>query len=284
MYQRRNGRQLILVGIVIIVVVLLAGLFFLTRGSSNTTQNTSTRLSPVVVALQAIPEGTPFRAGQPLDTFFGVRQVPANAVPFGAYTGVAQIADYLKSTGCQPSGVAGCQGQVTTTETIYQGLPVVSGMFSSLGPFRVDAGPAFRIPYGYVGVALNLSDINSVVSSIHPGDDVDLIASYTGQASKLGVDAPPQTQYIMNDVRVIGVGGPPPAAGATAAVGGGTLMILARYQQALIIQHLKDFGWQLSAVLRSAKETDIPHFKTLPVTDRWFFFKTTNPFRTHLPY
>ena len=73
---------------------------------------------------------------------------------------------------------------------------------------------------------------------------------------------------------------------AQAANAGGTLVLLVRYQQALIIQHLKDFGgsWTISAVLRSAKETDIPHFKTIPVTARWFFVKQDNKFDFTNPY
>jgi hypothetical protein len=47
---------------------------------------------------------------------------------------------------------------------------------------------------------------------------------------------------------------------------------------------LKDFGWQISAVLRSAHQTAIPHFRTVPVTDRWFFAKSSNPFRTDPGY
>jgi Flp pilus assembly protein CpaB len=151
-------------------------------------------------------------------------------------------------------------------------------MFSNLGQFRNAAGPSFTIPYGYVGIALSLDPINSVIGSIFPGDDIDVIASYHGAAVK-GINAQPQTQYVMDDLRILSVNTPPSAQTGSAAVGGGTLLVLARFQQALVIQHLKDFGWQLSAVLRSAKETDIPHFKTLPVSDRWFWKKAQNPLK-----
>jgi hypothetical protein len=59
-----------------------------------------------------------------------------------------------------------------------------------------------------------------------------------------------------------------------------------RYQQALVIQHLKDFGgsWTMSVVLRSSKETDIPHFRTLPVFGNWFFTKQENHFDYKPPY
>jgi Flp pilus assembly protein CpaB len=286
MNQRANGRRFILIGVVIIVVVLLAALLLLSRSSGSSSPSTavSGKTTPVVVALQTIPQNTVFRHGQPLTTFFGVKQMPTSVVPFGAYTSVAQIQSLIKSAGCQPPNIAGCVGQITTTQVIFQGIPVLSGMFSTLGQYRVTAGPSFRIPYGYVGITLSVGD--DVAGSIQAGDDIDVIASYTGQALRLGINAPPQTQYILNDVRVIGVGGPPPPAGSTttAAASGGVLYLLARYQEALVVQHLKDFGWQLSAVLRSARETDIPHFRTLPVTDRWFFVKTSNPFRQHLPY
>jgi hypothetical protein len=91
----------------------------------------------------------------------------------------------------------------------------------------------------------------------------------------------------MNDIRVISVNAAVAAPGAAApppATAGGTLILLSRFQQALIIQHLKDFGWQISVVLRSATENDIPHFKTLPVTDKWFFAKSDNPLKANPGY
>jgi len=163
---------------------------------------------------------------------------------------------------------------------------------------RVAAGPAFQIPYGYVAISMSFSDVNSVIGSIQPGDDVDLIASYTGGESPSDTKLK-QTQYAMNDVRVIGVGGPPPAPAAPATsarpggssptaqnANGGSLLLLVRYQQALLIQHLKDFGgsWTTSAVLRSSKEADIPHFRTTPIAGRWFFTKADNHFDFKLPY
>jgi Flp pilus assembly protein CpaB len=151
-------------------------------------------------------------------------------------------------------------------------------------------GPAFAIPYGYVGIAVNFDSVNSVLGSISAGDDVDVIASYRG-IHVSGVKAPPQTQFVMNDVRVMSVNAPPTtsatsssSSAAATANAGGTLVLLVRFQQALVIQHLKDFGWQISVVLRSASETDIPHFKTLPVTDKWFFAKADNPLKSNPGY
>lgn len=282
MQNRRRGRQLILVGVIIIVVVLGLGLFLSNRGGNSPAQTAAVTTVPEVVAIQTIPPGTIFKAGQDLSTFFVVRQAPPSLVPVGAYTSVAQIQSLASSTGCPP-GQTGCTAQVTTTQTIYQNGPVASGMFSNLGQFRNAAGPSFTIPYGYVGIALSLDPINSVIGSIFPGDDIDVIASYHGAPIK-GINSQPQTQYVMDDVRVLSVNTPPSAQTGSAAVGGGTLLVLARFQQALVIQHLKDFGWQLSAVLRSAKEADIPSFKTLPVTDRWFWKKLQNPLKTDPGY
>jgi len=312
MTQRANGRRLMIIGGSVIAAVLLLGLFITSRGGSSSSKSAAQAVPQVwvVVAAQSIPQGTTFSAGQPLNTFFEARQEPATMVPFGAYSSVDQIAQYLRSSGCQPNQVVGCRGQATTTQTIYQNLPVVAGMFSSLGQFRTAAGPAFQIPYGYVGIAVSFSDVNSVVNSIKPGDDVDLMASYTGSdptAANAKNDAPKQTQFVLNDLRVIGVGGPPPpppapaansstggttapaAASATqqqAQQAGGSLLLLVRYQQALMIQHLKDFSqsWTTSVVLRSAKEQDILHFRTTPVTGRWFFAKTDNRFDSKARY
>lgn len=283
MQNRRRGVQLILAGVVVVVLVLGIALFLANRSSNNnSSQPVAVATVPEVVAIQTVPSGTVFKQGQDLNTYFVVRQAPPSLVPVGAYGSIAQIESLINSTGCAP-GQTGCAAQVTTTQTIYQNAPVVSGMFSNLGQFRNAAGPSFTIPYGYVGIALSLDPINSVIGSIFPGDDIDVIASYHG-ASVKGISAEPQTQYVMEDMRVLSVNQPPSAQTGSAAVGGGTLLVLARFQQALVIQHLKDFGWQLSAVLRSAKEADIPNFKTLPVTDRWFWKKLQNPLKTDPGY
>jgi Flp pilus assembly protein CpaB len=231
--------------------------------------------------------------------------VPQNLVPFGAYTSVSQLDQLLKSAGCNPSNNPGCRGQVTTTQTIYQKMPVVSGMFSTLGQFRTQAGPAFQIPYGYVAQTIPLTPANSVQGAIQPGDDVDIIGSLTSLENTSGSNnyVPKQTQYVLNDVRVIGVNGPPPSPPTISATGkvssstssstttsdagaGGSLTVLVRYQQALILQHMKDFAgtWTMSVVLRSSKETDIPHFRTLPVFLNWFFNKQENHFDYKPPY
>lgn len=321
MQQRRTGVRNIIIGVVIVVLVLGIGVVLSSRGGSGSATNgvaTPSATQPVVVAQYPIPQGTTFQAGQDLSTEFTVKQIPVDAVPFGAYTSLKDIQALLASASCGPVAVPGCRGIVTSSQTIFQNEPVITGMLSSLGAYRTSAGPAFQIPYGYVAVAINFTSINTVVNSISPGDDIDLIASNTGAVSNgtggegLGAHVPTQTQYVLNDVRVIGVGGPPappplpptptpgpgihgnsaaaptpaPVPTAVASETGGTLVLLVRYQEALIVQHLKDFSstWTMSAVLRSAKETDIPHFKTLPVTARWFFTKQANHFDLTNPY
>ncbi len=290
MIQRENGRQLVIIGVIVIIVVLLLFFILSSRGGGGSGTTAPQKTTPVVVALQTIPQGTSFRAGQPLTTYFGVKQFPATLVPFGAYSSVKQIASVATSAGCVRNITAACAGTITTTQTIYQSVPIVSGMFSTLGQYRQAQGPSFAIPLGYVGIAISLSDVNSVLGSITAGDAVDLIASYTGGGQGVPTTAPPQTQYVLNNLKVISVGGPPAASAASgtastaAPVGGGTLLVLAKLQEALVIQHLKDFGWQLSAVLPSAKEPSIPHFRTLPVTNRWLFVKMSNPFRTNPGY
>jgi len=300
MYQRNRGRQFMMIGVGVVLLGVL-GYFALNAFSGGSSKPAAAPQSQVVVALAPIPQGTTFQSGEPLDTYFGVRTVPRDLVPFGAYTSLNQIQNLINSTGCQPSNSASCRGNVTVTQTIYQNLPVVSGMFSTLGQFRSQAGPAFQIPYGYVGIAVNLTDANSVVGNVSPGDDIDLIASYT-TCECTAKYVPKQTQYVLNDIRVIGVNGPIASSSNGSATGssssstklgqptsagtGGSIVLLVRYQQALIIQHLKDFGgsWTMSVVLRSAKETDIPHFKTLPVFANWFFTKQDNHFDWTPPY
>ncbi|HZU14466.1 MAG TPA: RcpC/CpaB family pilus assembly protein [Chloroflexota bacterium] len=283
MIQRGNSRRLIIVGVGVIVAVIIIALVLSLRGSgSANAQNKPSVTVPVLVAIQTIPQGTNFRAGSTLSTYFQVRQLPPTDVPVFAYRSLNDVTNLIKSTGCQPASAPGCAGQVTAAETIYAGEPVVKGMLSSLGAYRLSQTPSFQIPPGYVGLSIDLSPENDALNSIEQGDTVDLIASYTGNAKNF--TAPNQTQYVMEDVKVIGVGGPTATAGSASSVGGGELLLLMRYQQALVIQHLKDFGWTISAVLRSAKEPAIPNFKTIPVTDKWLFVRNNDPFKFNPGY
>jgi len=313
MQQRKKGKQFMYIGGVLVALVLGAA-FFMTRGggsSSSAATGGGTGVAkeitgsstPVVVAVQAIPQGTTLNSAQGLGQYFAVKELPRSIKPTGAYSSVAQIGSLARSS----------QGSLTTTQTIYRNTPVVSGMFSPLGLFRQAASPAFSIPYGYVAIAVNFDAVNSVLGSINAGDLIDMMASYKPGTSVGGStnsappkNAPGQTQYVLNGLRVLSVNGPGPAPGNTgstnssssssssssaagstasaAATAGGSLLLLARYQQALEIQHLKDFGWQMSAVLPSAKQSDSQTVKTTPVTDRWFFVKTNTPFRASPGY
>jgi Flp pilus assembly protein CpaB len=302
MQQRRNGKQLIMIGGILIVLVLGVGFFFSHQGGgSNKASASSTQ--PVVVAQQTVPQGTIFKQGQSLTDLFKVKQEPSDLVPFGSYTSVNQLTALTRTPGCGPVKAAGCDGEVTVTQTIFQNSPVLTGMFSTLGQYRTGVDPAFAIPYGYVGIAVSFDAANSVIGSISAGDDVDLMATYKGPMLARDPGRYSTTQYALNDLRVISVNGPPATdsssssgpslpgsssssntganAQAAAANAGGTLVLLVRYQQALVIQHLKDDGehWTVSVVLRSAKETDIQHFKTLTVNDNWYFSKQQNPFQ-----
>jgi Flp pilus assembly protein CpaB len=301
MQQKRNGKQLMMIGGILVVLVLGVGFFFTHQGGSSKPAAASST-QPVVIASQTIAQGTVFQRGQSVTDLFKVEQEPSNLVPFGAYTSLTQITALTHTAECGPVQSAGCEGQVTATQTIFQGTPVVSGMFSTLGQYRTGVDPAFAIPYGYVAIAVPLTLANSVQGSVSPGDDVDLIATYTNTSIK---DPMRQvsTQYALNDLRVISVNGPPAtstssssssnpltsassSSGANAQPGaGGNLVVLVRYQQALVVQHLKDDPhWTMSVVLRSAKETDIQHFKTLTVDGKWYFFKQQNPFQENPGY
>ncbi len=313
MQQRKKGKQLMYLGGILVALVLGAA-FFMTRGGGSSSSSAPAggtgvareitgSTTPVVVAVQAIPQGTTLNSAQGLGQYFAVKELPRSIKPTGAYSSVAQIGSLARSS----------QGSLTTTQTIYQNSPVVSGMFSPLGMFRQAASPAFSIPYGYVAIAVNFDAVNSVLGSINAGDLIDIMASYKPAGPSLGnarsappQNAPGQTQYVLNGLRVLSVNGPGPtpgntgstnssssssssssAAGSTAgaaATAGGSLLLLARYQQALEIQHLKDFGWQMSAVLPSAKQSGGQTVKTTPVTDRWFFVKTNTPFRASPGY
>jgi Flp pilus assembly protein CpaB len=296
MQQRQNGRQLILFGIGTIVVVLLIG-FMLTRGGGGSNQaSAETATTPVVVAQQTVAAGTVFKTGQSFSDSFTIKQVPNSLVPFGAYHSLDQLAALTHPAGCGPVQSTGCDGEITTTQTLYQDTPVVQGMFTALGQYRQAVGPSFAIPYGYVGIAVAFDTANSVLGAVSPGDTIDLIASWKGGKIQGRKSSPAETQYALDNLKVISVNAPPAIGGSTSSssstssaattanVNTGSLVLLVRYQQALEIQHLKDFGWALSCVLRSAHATNIPHFRTLPVTDNWFFSKSPNPFSPNPGY
>ncbi len=291
--QRQNGKQLIVIGGVVIALVLGIALVFSHQGGGSPGAAAASTVS-LVVAQQTIPAGTVFTSGQSLSSYFTVKQVAPSVVPLGAYQKVDQISALAHPNGCGPVTTAACAGQITTMQTIFQGIPVVSGMFSTLGQFRQTVGPSFAIPYGYVGIAVSFDAANSVLGAISPGDTIDLIASWKGGKVGAGVSAPGETQYALDNLKVISVNAPPSIGGTSASssvsttasttTAGGSVVLLVRYQEALEIQHLKDFNWQLSAVLRSAHATNIPHFKTLPITDKWFFSKSSDPFSPNPGY
>ena len=299
MYERENARRLILIGIVIVVIVIVAALFFALRGSgsSSPSKGSTAAVVPVtvVVASQAVPQGTQLSVSQ-VPTYFKQTTVPNTAVPSDAFSTLDQLRGVI--TGAP-------NGTVTATQTIYQNAAVVPGMFTTVGLYRTGQTPAFVIPYGYDAEAVSFDTLNSVLGSINAGDNIDIMASFKGRATTTGpnglgsLNPPPQTQFVLTDLRVLSVNAPPPVAGgtqpvtvsatptavpATAPAAGGTLLVLVRYEQALELQHLKDFGWDISAVLRSAKQQTIPHLKTLPVTDKWFFVKTQTPLRQNPGY
>jgi Flp pilus assembly protein CpaB len=291
MQQRANGKKLMIIGVVLMVLIIGAGFMLTSRGGGSSNAGATSASASVVYATQNIPNGTVFKAGEPLDQFFHVRQAPLKDRPLGAYSSLKQISQLLATPGCGPVKAAGCEGQVTTSETIYQNLPVVDGMFTTLGQYRTAVGPSFAIPYGFVAIAIAFDLDNAVLGSIQAGDTIDLIASWKGPKGPGEPGYPPGvTQYALDDLRVIGVNAPPAlpnsangtasttSTGTSSSTAGGGVVLLARYQQALEIQHLKDFGWTLSCVLRPAKATGILHFRTRPVTNRWFFANSSNPF------
>jgi Flp pilus assembly protein CpaB len=317
MYERENARRLIILGIgVVAVVVIVGAIFFFVRGRGNSNNTaagsgtpTAIPLVSVVVSTVPIPQATNLNVSQ-VPTYFGLEAVPGAVAPPDAYTSLSQVQSLIASAP---------QGAVTTTQTIFQKSVIVPGMFSTFGQFKTGPTASSVIPYGYEADAVAFDPLDSVENSITAGDDIDIIGSLKAPTTPCGqtvgnptcgMHIEAQTQFVLTDVRVLSVNVPPPvttgsapvptavpAAGvATAtpattptatpipAAGGGTLLLLLRYQQALELQHLKDFGWQLSAVLRSSKQQTTLHLKTLPVTDRWFFSKTQTPFKANPGY
>src|SRR5438270_11617900 len=130
MTERQSANRYIIIGIIIVALVLIVGLYLATRssgGSSGGSPSTTAqgKTTHVVVARKSIPAGTTFTTTQNLNNYFQVEDMPASLAPIASYPSTQAISSVIKSGGCQPSYQPGCQGQITATQTIYQGLPVV---------------------------------------------------------------------------------------------------------------------------------------------------------------
>jgi Flp pilus assembly protein CpaB len=175
-------------------------------------------------------------------------------------------------------------------------------MFTNLGSTRTNYDISFTLKKGDVAVSLQVSPVNGAAGAIQPGDYVDIISSWLGSsASSNGggehyKNPPTQTQFVMQNVKVLltGESNGAIAAGSTTGSGssspsttstsGGLLTVELSHQDALALQHLKDFSgsWSTSVVLRSA--SDHGYFHTVPVTAKWYFTKTVTKLQLAMPY
>ena len=167
------------------------------------------RTVPVVIAVQDIPAHTAVTA-----TMVRVAQFRPSDLPAAAVTSAALAV-----------------GTITTTE-VYQGQPLVRGDLSSQAtPLTL----SYAVPPGMRAFTLAISTTSGVAELIQPGDHVDVLAAFTGQAGGGGA-ATTTVDTLEQDLDVLAVGqrvagqpGPVPAAYTTVtlAVSPGQAAILA---------------------------------------------------------
>jgi Flp pilus assembly protein CpaB len=263
---KKSSRLFILLGVVL-TLLSMVGVYFVARSSSKSAAGTT----QVLVATRVIPIHTTFTTPADVATWFVQASVSSTATPQGAFTSVA---DFVKA---QMVG-----GKVSNTETIYPKEVVLPSMFTGIGS-RPTWDVTAQLAKGDVAVSIQSSTVDESAGAIQSGDYVDLIASYLpagggSGATETGQQGSGQTQYVLQDLKVLAVGTLLPS-GASSPAGSSTMLTFAvNHETALIIQHLKDFGgsWLLSVVLRSAYSNTT--YGTHPINGTYYFTHLRNNF------
>lgn len=268
---KKSSRLFILLGVVLTLVSMI-GVYFIANGSSKSASSGTTQ---VLVAARMIPPHTVFTKPSDAAAWFTVQTVPSTAVPANTFSSVAAF-------GAAELG----QGRVLSVETIFPKEEILGSLFNSLGQ-RQAYTSALSLPKNDVAVSLESTIANESGGAISPGDYVDIVASYLPHGGGTGggavdntVTHPPQTQFVLQNIKVVAVGNWVPGTTETSVASSGSTMLTFAVDRrtALVIQHLKDFGgsWSLSVMLRSAYSSR--QYKTYPVDPTWFFRKLRNNF------
>lgn len=270
---KKSSRLFIILGAVL-TLLSMGGVYVIANSS---TKSASSGAVSVLVASREIPVHTIFSSTSDVNTWLTPVMFPSKAVPVGALSDAAAFQRTLLSGGKQ-----------ATSQTIFANEPVLSSMFTGLGSGRTGYTAAFNLPKNDVAVSMTFSQVNASAGGIQPGDYVDLLASFlpngggSGATDKSIGSHPSQTQFVLQNLKVLSTGTLSPG-GATSSsssgtTSGGLMTFEVGYQTALILQHLKDFSgsWATSVVLRSAysKQT----YNTRPVNVNWFFRALRNNF------
>jgi Flp pilus assembly protein CpaB len=271
----------------VLTILAMGGVYFVATSASKSTQGKTVQ---VMVANRVIPAHTVFTTEADVANWFAVAAFPSTSAPVGSYSSPQDFFNKVLRYGRQ-----------SNNETIYASQPAVPAMFTNLGNTRSNYDLSFTLKKGDVAVSLQVSPVNGVAGAIQPGDYIDVISSWLGGGSSTGEhvsgkNPPLQTQYVMQNVKVL-LNGPSSGSitpsttsgGSSSSTSGsssssGLLTVELSHQEALVLQHLKDYAgsWTTSVILRSASDHGI--FHALPVTANWYFTKSAPKMLYKMPY
>lgn len=274
-HPKQASRLFMILGIVL-TLLSMGGVYFISRSATKSGQGTG----QVLVASRQIPANTVFTSVADVNTWLKPVTVSTSTTPVGSFASVRAFQHQMLNAGKQ-----------ATTEAIAANEPVVSTMFTNIGSTRTGVTPAFGLKRGDVAISLQVSAVNDSAQSVQPGDYVDIISSFvkgsggSGGGDTSPIHLPTQTQYVLQNIKVMAIGQITPSAptgtASGASSGGDATMLTLEvdHQTALIIQHLKDFSgsWATSVVLTSA----LTHrkYQTAPVKLGWFVSKLYDNFK-----
>jgi Flp pilus assembly protein CpaB len=272
----RRGRILILLGL-ILAVGTAAAVFILLQGATQPAAPVEVARESVVVAAQPIAEG------EAVDGRLEVKAVPVEMIPEGALSSLAS------TTGMMAAG------------PIPQGTIVQPDLLISAKELATQGELGKLVEVGFEAVAFPINELSSVSYGIQPGDDVDVLMTFsfvevdqdsqilqpmcppqcpsvTGEGQgALSTDQRPRlvAQLTVQDARVLGVGRwsfAPPAPEATSTPGGETpqaeppeyITLMLSPQDALVLKLAREYGASIDLAVRA--QDDHQAFTTQQVT------------------
>ena len=235
----RAGRILLIFGVLISIVSGVAVLFVLSLSQPQPAEVPTTK---VVIAFQNISSRTEITPDQ-----VGVADWPrALPTPTGGFPDSQSVI-----------------GKVATAP-ISPGQPITDKVLIDKNDAKeTHSNAALIIEKGSVATALPVTIKSNVAETIQAGDRVDVLATFKSPSSSTASAV--ATQRLLADVLVLQVG-PWPSANAKSQSSGGTavLTLQLKEQDAAVLVYAEEFATEVTLVLRSAGDHDLPNLE--PVT------------------
>ncbi|MBI4787289.1 MAG: Flp pilus assembly protein CpaB [Chloroflexi bacterium] len=233
----RAGRILLIFGVLLSIV---SGLTVLVVLSLSQPQPAEVPTTKVVVAFQNISSRSEISPDQ-----VGVADWPrALPTPTGGFPDSSSVI-----------------GKVATAP-IPPGQPITDKLLIDKGDAKeTHSNAALIIEKGSVAAAMPVTIKSSVAEAIQAGDRVDVLATFRSPNNGSGV----ATQRLLADILVLQVG-PWPSANAKqqSTTGTSVLTLQVKEQDAAVLLYAEEFATEVSLVLRSAGDHDLPTLE--PVT------------------